>query len=285
MSGGWGTALFRNVALTVFFFYLLSVMLFMTGLYFAVETLGFKDFFLIISVGFVLAAIAGAAIAKLAIEPLREHFEQLEQFSKETLHELNLPINTITANTKMLRKTYGDEKSLRRIGRIETACEMLRSRYSELDYLIKRQMQRESIETFDLRDLLEERIALLRALYRGAEISADLESLSVNMDRMGLAKVIDNLIDNAVKYSTPPAQITVTLKNSRLSIEDKGRGMDEVELFKIFDRYYQSDESMPGFGIGLGLVKTYCDKHRIKLHVSSKRGVGTAMTLEFKGVD
>lgn len=260
-------------------------MLFMTGLYFAMEMLAFKDFFLIISIGFVLAVIAGAAIAKLAIEPLKEHFEQLEQFSKETLHELNLPVNTITANTKMLRKTHDDEKSLRRIGRIEMACEMLRERYGELDYLIKKQMQRESIETFDLGELVQERIALLRALYRGAHITADLDSLSINMDRMGLAKVIDNLIDNAVKYSTPPAEIAVTLKDAQLSIADKGWGMDEVELFQIFDRYYQSDESMPGFGIGLGLVKTYCDKYRIKLHVHSTRGVGTTMILDFKGVD
>jgi signal transduction histidine kinase len=41
---------------------------------------------------------------------------------------------------------------------------------------------------------------------------------------------------------------------------------------------------MPGYGIGLGLVKSYCDKHKIKLHVQSEKGVGTTMILDFKGV-
>ncbi len=94
-----------------------------------------------------LVIMAGVAIAKLSIEPLREHFNQLEHFSKEILHELNLPINTIMTNTSMLKKNIEDERSLKRFSRIEAACGMLQERYKELDYLIKKQMQHEQVES------------------------------------------------------------------------------------------------------------------------------------------
>lgn len=231
-----------------------------------------------------LVIITGVAIAKLSIEPLREHFNQLEHFSKEILHELNLPINTIMTNTAMLKKNIEDERSLKRFGRIEAACEMLQERYKELDYLIKKQMQHEQIEQFDVADLVQERLKLLKPLYSHALFKEDLEAISVNIDRIGLAKVIDNIIDNGVKYSPQNTEIVIVSRDKKLNISDNGRGMDEVELFQIFDRYYQSDENDLGFGIGLGLVKNYCDRYKIKLHVDSKKGEGTTMQLDFSGV-
>jgi signal transduction histidine kinase len=161
---------------------------------------------------------------------------------------------------------------------------MLEERYKELDYLIKKQMQREQVERFDVAELIKERLLMLRPLYSNAAIREDLESISVNVDRIGLSKVIDNIIDNAVKYSPGNAEIDIVIKDGKLRISDKGRGMDEVELFQIFDRYYQSDENDLGFGIGLGLVKNYCDRYKIKLHVDSKKDVGTTMQLDFSGV-
>ena len=236
--------------------------------------------------GFILflVMLAGVGIAKLSIEPLREHFNQLEHFSKEILHELNLPINTIMTNTSMLKKSSEDERSLKRFGRIEAACGMLQERYKELDYLIKKQMQHEQIEQFDVSELVVERLKLLKPLYSQALFRVDLEAISVNIDRIGLAKVIDNIIDNSVKYSPQNAEIVIVCKERKLMISDKGQGMDEVELFQIFDRYYQSDENALGFGIGLGLVKNYCDRYKIKLHVDSKKSVGTTMQLDFRGV-
>ena len=231
-----------------------------------------------------LVIVMGVAMAKLSIEPLREHLGQLEHFSKEILHELNLPINTIMTNTSMLKKKIEDEKALKRFSRIEAACGMLQERYKELDYLIKKQMQHEQVEQFDVALLVEERMKLLKPLYSSAAFDLDLATISVNIDRIGLAKVIDNIIDNSVKYSPADAEISIVTKDGVLRISDKGQGMDEVELFQIFDRYYQSDENALGFGIGLGLVKNYCDKYKIKLHVDSTKGEGTTMQLDFSGV-
>jgi len=226
----------------------------------------------------------GFAMVKLSVEPMRDQYNQLEHFSKEILHELNLPIATIMTNTSMLKKNNEDARALKRFGRIEAACSMLQERYKELDYLIKKQMQHEQVETFDIAVLVQDRLNLLKPLYSKASFSEDLASVSVNIDRIGLAKVIDNIIDNSVKYSSEKAEINIVLKDKKLMITDKGQGMDEVELFQIFDRYYQSDENTLGFGIGLGLVKNYCDKYKIKLHVDSLKGEGTTMQLDFSGV-
>ena len=271
----------RNVELGIFLFFVITNLLIITLYSILQEYLAFK-YLLLITLFLVL--LSAWAIAKLSIEPMREQLTQLEHFSKEILHELNLPINTIMTNTAMLKKKITDERTLKRFGRIEAACDMLQERYKELDYLIKKQMQHEQMERLDVALLVEERLNLLMPLYPQAKFSSDLEAISVNIDKIGLAKVIDNIIDNSVKYSSEDAEIYISTKDKVLSITDKGQGMSEVEIFQIFDRYYQGDESAIGFGIGLGLVKNYCDRYKIKLHVDSTKGVGTSMRLDFSGV-
>ena len=231
----------------------------------------------------ILIVISGIVISKLSIEPLEEYITNLEELSRDTLHELNLPISTIRTNVDMIEKKLSDEKSLKRLERIKTACDMLTQRYNELDYMIKKQTKREVVEEFDLKELIEERVEFLRNIYYDVVFTQDLESFVINMDKIGLSKVIDNIIDNGVKYSQNAKKIDITLKNRILSIKDYGIGIDEVVLLRIFDRYYQNDDSMPGFGIGLYMVKRFCDTNRIKLNIESKKGSGTTIFLDFKG--
>ncbi len=277
--------MFREVTLSIILFYVITVMLFVVGFYYINTVLEFHNVTLILVSIFCLSIVIAVMMATLSIEPLKDHFEKLENFSKETLHELNLPISTINANTAMLRKTLHDAKSLKRLERIEGACTLLHERYRELDYLIKKQMQQETIEVVDLKEFLYARFNLLESLYTHVKFSKRLNTFHVKLDRIGLQKVIDNLIDNAVKYSDAPAIVSVVLEQGVLHITDNGRGMDEMELVQIFDRYYQNDATVSGYGIGLALVKNYCDRHKIKLHVKSTKGEGTTMILDFQGVE
>jgi len=279
-----GTSLFLRFSITILIIYLLTVVLLGGALYYALKTEG-ANVVLVMTITVLLVALNGYMIAKMAIDPLKEHFTHLEHFAKETLHELNLPIGTITANTHMLRKSMGEnEKNLKRLDRIEAASVMLQERYNELSYLIARQMQHEVVERFDLAVLVQERVTFLQPLYSQVRFVSSLESTWVNLDRIGLRKVIDNLIDNAVKYSDTQGEVRLRLKSARLEIEDRGKGMDEMQLVRIFDRYYQSDATMPGFGIGLGLVKRFCDHYKIALNVHSRQGEGTTILLNFSKV-
>lgn len=230
-----------------------------------------------------LLSLAGILISKLAIDPLELYTRNLQSLSKETLHELNLPISTIQTNLHMLKKNINDAKDAKRVARIESACSMLSQRYNELDYMIKTQTKQELRETFDLCELIQQRINFLQPLYPQIYFDLAITSVEVFTDKIGLTKVIDNLIDNGIKYSPSSNTIKIELDKDTLCIEDFGIGMDEVELLKIFDTYYQSDQSIKGFGIGLTMVKRFCDTNEIALNFHSQVGVGTKVTLQFKG--
>lgn len=276
--------MFRNLLLSVLLFYVVSVAWIVAALYALMTLFALTNYWVLIGAALVMALLMGLLLGRLAIGPLKEYIATLERLSKEMLHEINLPVATIRTNTQMLSKKTTDEKSLKRLLRITSACDMLKARYDELDYLIRMQTQREQIETVELAPLIRERIDALQEIYPNPIVPLDLESISLSLDRMGLIKVIDNLIDNAAKHSPKGAPIEIGFEEGRLTIRDHGSGMDEVELFRIFDAYYQSDATMPGFGIGLGLVKSYCDRQRIELGIDTKKGEGTAMILDFRKV-
>jgi two-component system, OmpR family, sensor kinase len=276
--------LFRNFLLPIALFYVVSVLTIVAGVFVLQLQFGIMSILSLLLITLPFALLLGWMFSKIAIEPLMSHFETLDRFSKETLHELNIPISTIMTNAQMLEKGCADEKARKRIGRIASACDLLRARYQELDYMIKRQMQKEQVESVDLARLLRERGDALQELHGRYSLRLDLEPISLKLDKMGFIKVVDNLIDNAVKNSPPGTTVHITLSGKRLKISDEGRGMDEVELFKVFDRYYQSDDSLPGYGIGLDLVKRYCDRHRIGLSIDSNPGRGTTVTLNLSEV-
>lgn len=231
---------------------------------------------------FCFVILSGVFISKLSIDPLEEHVKNLQNLSKETLHELNLPISTIMTNSHMLQKNMSDEKDLKRMKRIESACNMLQQRYNELDYMIKTQTQKDIKERFELDELVKKRIDFLNHIYPHITFNIQLQSTQITSDKIGLAKVVDNIIDNGVKYSPNSTNINIRLNNNELHIQDYGSGMDEVELLQIFDNYYQSNENMQGFGIGLSMVKRFCDRHDIELNFKSKKNAGTTVTLKFK---
>lgn len=226
--------------------------------------------------------LAAVFISKLSIDPLSEYVKNLQHLSKETLHELNLPVSTIKTNSQMLKKNLSDEKSLKRLQRIESACEMLQERYNELDYMIKVQSEKDIKEEFNLDELVHKRVEFFSSLFPHVQFLTELENTKTLNDKIGVAKVIDNIIQNAVKYSTTKKQIDISLQNNLLSIKDYGCGIKEVELLKIFDTYYQSNNNVQGFGIGLSMVKRFCDTHNIGLHFESQVDVGTTVKLNFK---
>ena len=250
--------------------------------YYMVAVVGVQNRVLLAVVLLSFVALCAVFISKLAIDPLQQYVHNLQMLSKETLHELNLPISTITTNTQMLQKTVEDPKARKRISRIESACEMLKQRYNELDYLIKMQTKQQIKEHFLLDELLKERVAFVAKIYPHMEFSLQLTQNELFMDKIGFAKVIDNLLDNAVKYSGTSKKIAIELYGDRLVIRDYGIGMDAVALLGIFDNYYQVNRDMQGFGIGLAMVKRFCDENGIELIFDSLPNKGTTVTLEFK---
>lgn len=251
-------------------------------LYYFISIIGTQNIYLLFSILFLLTVFTAIIISKLSIDPLLEHVKNLQNLSTETLHELNLPISTIKTNISMLKKALLSEKDLKRASRIESACDMLQERYNELDYMIKLQSSNIKHEAILLDELLQKRVDFLKHIYPDTKFTLSLEPTPITNDTIGLSKVIDNLLDNAVKYSLNIHKVDIRLQEQTLYIKDYGRGMDEVELLKIFDRYYQSNENMRGFGIGLSMVKRFCDANNIALNFKSTPNIGTTVILKFK---
>jgi signal transduction histidine kinase len=206
--------------------------------------------------------------------------ESLLHLTKEILHELNIPLSTIQANSKLLRRTLKDnEKALKRLGRIDDSSIRLERLYRELVYSIKKEIRSVEKEIFLVDELIEERVAVLELQNRNP-ILLDIVPMRISVDRIGFEKTVDNILINAIKYSDKKESITIRLKDNILSIEDRGIGMDETELITIYERYYQSDNSSNGEGIGLALVKAYCDDEKIKIWISSQKGKGTKVYID-----
>jgi len=206
--------------------------------------------------------------------------ENLLHITKEIIHELNIPISTIQANSNLLKRALTDnEKALKRLGRIDDASKRLQRLYEELVYSIKKEIFTIEKESFRVDKLIEERVAVLKLQKRNPFLLY-IEPFNISVDRIGFEKMLDNILMNAIKYSDKSEPIIIRLKDAILTIEDRGIGIDEVELISIYERYYQSDSGVYGEGIGLALVKAYCDDEKIKIWISSQKGVGTKVSFD-----
>ena len=257
----------------------------MAGLMWVVfENFGYsgENFLVVTAMLLPLAMLFGYILSKIALEPLFITNDLLDRLLKDTLHELNIPLSTIFANVTMLKRKESDPKKLVRLERIEMAGENLKELYEDLDYFIKKEIGSVERETFDLNDIVKKSIAKIEGTGEDIAIHYEPKSMVISADRRGCQKAIDNLISNAVKYNKPKGFVKISIQDGWLIIEDSGIGMDETTLFHIFDRYYQSDLNASGYGIGLHIVKTFCDEHGIKVTIESKVNEGTTFRLKFE---
>jgi two-component system phosphate regulon sensor histidine kinase PhoR len=102
-------------------------------------------------------------------------------------------------------------------------------------------------------------------------------------DSEHLTNLVNNLLDNAIKYSPETPDITVETKNNEkgilLSVEDKGIGMTKSVQSKIFERFYRQSSGnihdVKGFGLGLNYVRAIIDAHKGSVTVNSEPGKGS----------
>ena len=260
--------------------YFSSITILLSFIYWFLKNEGFseKNFLIASVMVLILAAGWGYIIATHLLAPKAELDANLSQLSSEILHELNIPLSTIKANTTLLKKRMEDEKSIKRLERIETSSLRLERLYKELVYSIKKEINPVEKEQFSLKQLLQERIEVFEAFNRNS-FDLTIEDIQLKADKIGFEKTVDNLLMNAMKYSDKASSIDILVQNNILTITDRGVGMDETQLLKVYERYYQADSKLKGEGIGLALVKAYCDAEGIIIDIKSKKGQGTSVLL------
>ena len=121
------------------------------------------------------------------------------------------------------------------------------------------------------------------------EIHLDAINDLIMADEVHFINIINNLLDNAIKYSKNHLLIKLSTQNFsnhlRIKIEDNGIGMNKETLNRIFEKFYRAHtgniHDVKGFGLGLSYVKSIVDAHKAKIRAESAVGKGSCFIMDF----
>ena len=209
--------------------------------------------------------------------------EQLDNFIKDSMHEINTPLSIINLNADLFANKYGDNKYLQRM---KSASKTLATIYDDMDYLIKQGRVKHTKKSIDMGDFIQNRVDYFQEIsnLKNIKISTDiLSDVYYDFSKTKLQRIVDNTLSNAIKYSSDHSDIEIRFYEENhyfvFEVKDYGVGIEDVE--KIFSRYYREDEAKGGFGIGLNIVKDIIDEEHILLDVQSKVSKGTTFKYSF----
>lgn len=234
--------------------------------------------------------------AILVLQDQSSHYKMLEmrrEFVANASHELKTPITIIRGFAETLQDNpHLPEQTLHEVtGKIVKNCEkMTRLILNLLALSDVENMPDSRLEDCDLIEIANTCSHNLLQTRHQAHVQIIPESSGpfvMTGDPHLLELALNNLLDNAAKYSFAPAQITIGLsrddKTVKMRVSDKGIGIPPEDIERVFDRFYRVDKvhsrKVGGSGLGLSIVETIIDKHFGKVSVESTVGIGTTFSL------
>lgn len=209
--------------------------------------------------------------------------EKLKYKIEKSIHELNTPVATISINSEILQSKLKNSQNLNRLDRIDMACRDILELYKDMEYSIKKEIDNVEIIEFNLEELLYRCLDKFEDLRDNIKIDIDIKPINIKSDKSGFENMITNLISNAIRHNNSITTINIFLKKSILVVQDDGDGISTKDLYRVFDKYFQSDNSVKGFGIGLNMVKEFCDRERLDIKIDSSSD-GTTFYINLKNI-
>ena len=216
-------------------------------------------------------------------KPFEKLNTQLDNFIKDSMHEINTPLSIINLNADLFVSKHGSNKYLQRM---KSASKTLATIYNDMDYLVKQGRVEHKWQDIDLGKFIRNRVDYFQEIANLKGITLEIniaEDIYYYFSKTKLQRIVDNTISNAIKYSHTQTSIEVQLFKEKEDIiflvKDYGVGIVNVD--KIFSRYYRENEAKGGFGIGLNIVKQIIDEEDIRLKVASVIGKGTTFRYTF----
>ncbi|MEO7426338.1 MAG: HAMP domain-containing sensor histidine kinase [Fibrobacteria bacterium] len=248
-------------------------------------------------VGFSLAALLiGSFSAMRGLKNERKMVRMKSNFLSAVSHELKTPLTAIRMFAEILesgrqtqedkRKKYATligEESMRLYGMIEGILNFTR---------LEERREKIKFSELDLTQAVQEVSGLMAGAYEKAGIklvlALDAQTL-IRGDYDSLRSVVQNLLENALKYSQGGTTVQVGLENAPdkavLRVKDQGIGISGSDQKHIFDKFYRAGDEMTrktkGSGLGLAIVKQILESHRASIKVNSKLNEGTEMVITF----
>ncbi len=245
---------------------------------------------------FVLVFVLGAVSLHKTINKERKLQEQKKNFLLSVTHELKSPLASIKILLQTIQKRNLTkeqvldfiEKSLNDVERLDDMVEnmLLASKIENRSYTFPKASFNLSV----LVDSIVNRLQISKCDCNQMIIEAEIEpKIEITGDKFALTSVVTNLIENAVKYSSPCSAVAVKLfsKDDKVYLEvaDHGIGIADHEKARIFDRFYRvgSEETRntKGTGLGLYIVKEVLDKHHASIKVKDNRPAGSVFEVVF----
>ena len=228
-----------------------------------------------------LVLILVLLLSKRAVKPIAESYEKQKQFITDANHELKTPLTLILANLDIAEMELGRNEWLEDI---RSEGHRMTELVNQLVALSRMDEEGHSLSFAEIAigrmasDMVAEFEPL--AISRGKTVIADIDRDAVCIgDESLLKRLIGVLLDNAIKYCDTDGEITVRLSSHRktvLTVENTYDAVDEIELNRLFDRFYRADRARTfkgGYGVGLSMAKAIAEKHRGEICAYKKDAV------------
>lgn len=209
-------------------------------------------------------------LSKKAVKPIAESYEKQKQFITDANHELKTPLTLILANLDIAESELGNNEwldDIRSEGHRMTELVNQLVALSRMD----EDGHKMNISTVLFGELVSDTVLEFEPLAKDREkklISSIDKDITYEGDEALLHRLIGILMDNAIKYCDQEGEISVVLRRSRrvvLTVENTYAAVNEIELDRLFDRFYRADKARKftgGYGVGLSMAKAIVEKHK-----------------------
>lgn len=250
-----------------------------------------------ISVTLSLLAASGWFLAGLAMQPVRESYQHLKQFTADASHELRSPLAALQTNIQVtLSHPNLDPETQHTCQVMERLVKRLSRLVDDLLFLARQDggiLLRQS-QCCDLDALLvlvleeQEPLAQQKGIQLNLEIPDTYSAFTLIADEDHLVRLINNLLLNAIRHTPPQGNITLILERIqhgaggswlRLQVKDTGGGIPGEAIPHLFERFYRVERREEGSGLGLAIVKSIVESYHGQIMVESQINQGSCFTV------
>jgi len=227
------------------------------------------------------------------ITALTHSNQELDDFAYIASHDLKEPLRGLSNNALFLKEDYQEllsEEGIKRINRMIYLCERMEQLVNDLLHFSRIGNQELAIKEIDLNSVIKDIIGMMETtlIEENAEILIPTKLPHIVCDTLRITEVFRNLITNAIKYNNKENKVveigfqevpSESLSNNYIFyVKDNGIGIPEQyhsDIFRIFKRLNDEDDSVKGTGVGLTFVKKIIERHGGNIWLESKVGIGT----------